>query len=269
MRETEEHFEGRAGIDIFRRAWLPEGEAKANVVLAHGAGEHCGRYEGVAAQLVEAGYAVHALDHRGHGRSSGRRAYLDRMANVVADLHTVVTSVGRPFLVGHSMGGCISIEYALWHQDSIRALALSSPLAHLAAANPVERAAAHVLSAVAPWLPIHRVDSTKVSRDPAVVEDYDTDPLVHHDALPARTVAELARVVDSFPARVASITLPLLVMLGTADEIVPNEGGRMVCERAGSDDKTLEVYDGLYHEILFEPEGRQVAADLIAWLDRH
>ena len=269
MVQTEEHFEGRGGVDIFRRAWLPEGEPKATVVISHGAGEHCGRYAGVAEQLVAAGYAVHALDHRGHGRSSGRRAYIDRMHNVVADLHSVVTSVGRPFLLGHSMGGCIAIEYALAHQDSLRALALSSPLAHLAAANPAQRAAGKVLSAFAPWVPVFSVDSSKVSRDPEVVRDYDTDPLVHHDGLPARTVAELADTVGSFPERVPSLTLPLLVMLGTADEIVPPKGGRMVHDNAGSPDKSLEVYEGLFHEILFEPEGREVAADLITWLDAH
>ena len=269
MRETEDHFEGRGGVDVFRRSWLPDGEARAPVVLSHGAGEHCGRYAEVAGWLVDAGYEVHALDHRGHGRSSGRRAYLDRMRNVVEDLHAVVAGLDRPFLLGHSMGGCIAIEYTFAHQDSIRGLALSSPLAHLAAANIVERAAARVLSAVTPWVPIHSVDSSKVSRDPEVVRDYDNDPLVHHNGLPARTVAELADVIGAFPARVHEITVPLLVMLGTADEIVPPDGGRMVLDGAGSKDKTLKVYDGLYHEILFEPEGREVAADLIAWLDAH
>ena len=269
MRETEEHFEGRGGVDVFRRAWLPDGEPKATVVISHGAGEHCGRYAGVAVQLVEAGYAVHALDHRGHGRSSGRRAYLDRMRHVIEDLHTLVAGLERPFLLGHSMGGCIAIEYTLHHQDSIRALALSSPLAHLEAANLAQRVGGRALSVIAPWVPVFRVDSSKVSRDPEVVRDYDADPLVHHDGLPARTVAELAGVIGSFPERVGAITVPLLVMIGTADEIVPNEGGRMVLNRAQSVDKTLKIYDGLYHEILFEPEGREVAADLIAWLDRH
>lgn len=238
-------------------------------MISHGAGEHCGRYDRVARRLVEAGYAVHALDHRGHGRSSGRRALIDRMSNAVEDLHAVVRSLDRPFLLGHSMGGCIAIEYALAHQDSIRALALSSPLAHLSTASLFQRIAAHVLSAVAPWAPVFSVDSALVSRDPVVVRGYDTDPLVHHAGLPARTVGELASTVGSFPERVPAITLPLLVMLGTADEIVPNEGGRMVHERAGSGDKTLEVYDGLYHEILFEPEWRAVCDDVIAWFGAH
>ena len=238
-------------------------------MISHGAGEHCGRYDRVARRLVDAGYAVHALDHRGHGRSSGRRALIDRIENVVEDLHTVVSSLDRPFLLGHSMGGCIAIEYALAHQDSIRALALSSPLAHLAAANPIQRAAGHVLSAIAPWVPVFTVDPTLVSRDPEVVRGYEADPLVHHNGLPARTVAELADSVGSFPDRVGEITLPLLVMVATADEIVPPQGGRMVYDRAGSADKALQVYEGLYHEILFEPEWHTVCDDLIAWLDAH
>lgn len=268
----EDHFKGRGGTDIFRCSWLPEGEPRGDVVLSHGAGEHCGRYEGVAAQLVEAGYAFHAVDHRGHGRSSGRRAYIDRIENAVEDLHTLVQDVSggrKPFLLGHSMGGCIAIEYALAHQDSLAGLVLSNPVAHLAAANPIQRGAGRVLSAAAPWVPVYRVDSALVSNDPDVVRDYESDPLVHHGGLPARTVGELARSVASFPARVDAIEIPLLLLLAPTDQIVPVAGGRMVYESASSPDKTLKEYDGLAHEILFEREGTAICADMIAWLDGH
>jgi alpha-beta hydrolase superfamily lysophospholipase len=266
-------FDGRGGLSIAWRAWLPEDEPKAVLVLAHGAGEHSGRYGHVAHRLNQAGYAVHALDHRGHGHSEGRRAYLDRMENVVDDLHTFVRQAkerhpGKPlFLLGHSMGGCIAIEYALAHQDELTGLALTCPLAVLEAANPVQRAAGRILSAVLPQAPVFRVDSALVSRDPKVVRRYDEDPLVHHGGLPARTVGELAQTVARFPERVPEIEVPLLVMLGGADELVPPEGGRMVAERAGSADKTLEEYDGLYHEILNEPDWEKVADDLVGWLD--
>ena len=111
------------------------------------------------------------------------------------------------------------------------------------------------------------IDSTAVSRDPAVVKDYDSDPLNHHGKLPARTVSELARAIETFPDAVARFRLPLLVMHGTADRLVPIAGGEMVAERAGSEDKAFKRYDGLFHEILNEPERQQVVDDMADWLD--
>ena len=243
------------------------------MVIAHGASEHSGRYAHVGERLAGDGYAVYALDHRGHGRSQGRRAVLDRLDHAIADLRTFVELVSRRepqsgvFLLGHSMGGAIAIAYAVRHQETLAGLALSGPLAALEAASPITRGAARLLSAVAPGLGIYDVDSSAVSRDPAVVRAYDDDPLVHHGKLPARTVAELSAAVERFPDEARSLRLPLLVMHGGEDMLTPPDGSRMVHERAASEDKTLRVYDGLYHEILNEPEQDRVLDDLVAWLD--
>jgi acylglycerol lipase len=265
------HFQGVGGNDIYWQTWLPEGNPRAVVVLAHGASEHSGRYAWTAEQLAARGYGVYALDHRGHGRSSGSRALIDRVENAVADIGTVVERAthehGRPFLLGHSMGGCLALAYATRRQETLAGLMLSAPLAVLEAASPVERVAAHVLSAVVPKLGVYAIDSSTVSRDPAVVRDYDADPLNFHGRLPARTVAELANEVARFPRTIPALTLPLLVMVGTGDELVPPAASGLVYELAGSSDKTIERYDGLYHEILNEPERDQVVADLTAWLD--
>jgi alpha-beta hydrolase superfamily lysophospholipase len=131
------------------------------------------------------------------------------------------------------------------------------------------RVAARVLSALAPKLPLFPIDATLVSRDPAVVERYQTDPLVHHGKLPVRTVAELAAAIDSFPQRAAAITVPTLIMYGTGDRLCPPEGSVMLGERIGSSDKTLTPYEGLYHEILNEPEQDLVLDELTAWLGAH
>jgi alpha-beta hydrolase superfamily lysophospholipase len=243
------------------------------VVIAHGAGEHSGRYGHVAERLVREGYAVYALDHRGHGRSAGPRALIDRMDNAVADLDTLVLLAtgeqpGLPvFLLGHSMGGTVSLCYALRHQDRLQALALTGPLAALEAASPLVRIAARTLSALTPRLPVIAVDSSLVSRDPAVVEAYNADPLVHHGKLPARTVAELGAAIESFPARVPEITVPTLILYGTADGLCPTEGSVMLGQRIGATDRTIKSYPGLYHEILNEPEREQVMDDLCAWLN--
>ncbi len=271
------NFHGAGGVDIFWQAWIPDGEARAVVVLAHGASEHSGRYAWTGEQFAARGYALYALDHRGHGRSGGPRAVIDRVDNVVADVGTLVALAAaesgrdgqKPFLFGHSMGGCIAIAFATRRQDEIRGLMLSAPLAVLEAASPVQRVAGHVLSIVAPKLGVFAIDSSTVSRDPEVVRDYDADPLNHHGKLPARTVHELAQEIARFEDAIPRITVPLLVQVGTADELVPPAASELVYERASSQDKTIERYDGLFHEILNEPERDQVVADTLAWLDAH
>jgi acylglycerol lipase len=268
-------FSGVGGVSIFWRSWLPPGPCRGVVVIAHGAGEHSGRYLHVADRLVREGYAVYALDHRGHGRSGGPRAYIDRMDNAVADLDTLVLRAaseqpGVPIvLLGHSMGGTVSLCYALRHQDRLAALALSGPLAALEAASPVVRMAARTLSALTPRLGVIGVDSSLVSRDPAVVQAYNADPLVHHGKLPARTVAELGAAIESFPSRVPEITVPTLILYGTADGLCPTEGSVMLGRRIGAADLTVKSYPGLYHEIFNEPEQEQVLDDLCAWLNTH
>jgi alpha-beta hydrolase superfamily lysophospholipase len=261
-------------VKISWRAWLPDGEARAAVVIAHGISEHGGRYERVAQRLVPEGFAVYANDHRGHGRSEGRRAYLDRMDNVAADLDHMVDLAteahagDKPFLLGHSFGGCLATTYALARQPKLRALALSAPLLTLAAATPQQRAAGRVLSRVVPWLPLFPIDAEGVSRDPEEVRIYREDPLNHHGRLPARTVSELAEVVHTFPDRLPALTLPLLVMHGSGDRIVPDEGGKLADALASSQDKTFISYEGFFHELFNEPEPdrTRVLDDLAAWL---
>jgi acylglycerol lipase len=266
-------FQGERGLEIYWQAWLPDGEPRAVVVLAHGASEHSGRYEWTGDQLTARGYAVYALDHRGHGQSAGGRAVIDRMSHAVEDLHTLVERAGaahpgRPLvLLGHSMGGAVALSYTIEHEDALDALVLSAPLAALEAAPPVARIAGRVLSVVAPSLGVVAIDATAVSRDPQVVADYEADALNYHGKLPARTVSELARAIDGYPEAVTHFKLPMLVLHGTADRLTPIAGSEMVVERAASDDKTLKRYDGLFHEILNEPERQQVLDDIAGWLD--
>jgi acylglycerol lipase len=270
------HFDGAGGVRIFWQAWLPDGEPAGVVAMAHGASEHSGRYAWTGEQLAARGYALYALDHRGHGQSSGARAVIDRLENAVADLDELVAiaadgSPGRakPFLLGHSMGGFLALAFATRRQDEIRGLMLSAPVAVLEAASPVQRVAGQVLSAVAPTFGVYEIDSATVSRDPEMVRDYDADPLNFHGKLPARTVHEMAQEVARFRESVPKITVPLLIQVGTGDRLVPPQSSELVYEWAASEDKTIKRYDGLYHEILNEPERAAVVADTIAWLDGH
>jgi alpha-beta hydrolase superfamily lysophospholipase len=264
---------GVGGGRLYHQAWGLEG-ARGVVVLAHGLSEHSGRYEHVAERLVGEGFAVEAVDHRGHGRSEGARALVE-VDDLVEDLDRLVDAAvgahpGVPlFLLGHSMGGLIAAEYAMGHQHRLAGLVLSAPLAALEAASPVTRLTARVISAVAPRLGLVEIDSALVSRNPEVVRAYDFDPLVYRGRLPARTVSELASAIGSLPERATAITLPVLIMYGSGDHLVPPAGSVMLDSVISSKDKTLKVYDGLFHEILNEPEQETVLDDLCAWLLAH
>ena len=264
---------GAGGAEIYWQAWLPSGEPRAVVVIAHGIGEHSGRYGHVAARLNAAGFAAYALDHRGHGRSSGPRGLIDRMDHAVSDVDSFVTlaaarHAAHPLhLLGHSMGGAIAIAYALRHQERLHGLLLSSAAVSVGSAPASARFEAKALATVAPNAGVMGIDPSLISHDPAVVRAYREDPLVYQGQLPARTVAEVAATVEGFVAGVPALRVPLLVMAGTGDRIVPPSGSRMVYDRAGSPDRTLRLYDGLYHELFNEPERRVVLGDVTGWLD--
>jgi acylglycerol lipase len=277
VEHVEGQFAGVKGLEIFWQSWQGDAPTRGVVVISHGAGEHSGRYERPALELAELGYPVYALDHRGHGRSGGRRALVDRLDNAAADLDVLVDLAGREhpdtplFLLGHSLGATIALRYALGRQDKLDGLILSGALAVIDLPPAPVRLAARALSATIPWMPALSVDPATVSRDAAEVEAYRTDPLVHHGKLPVRTVAEIAAATEAFHGQVGSLTLPLLLVHGSEDRLVSAQGSRMVYERASSEDKTLEIYDGLFHEVLNElPEDRaRVLADIVAWLQAH
>ena len=178
---------------------------------------------------------------------------------------------GKPtYLLGHSMGGCIALDYALDHQDVLAALVLSAPAVLPGDdISPLLMKVAKVLGKVVPGLPGQKLSSASISRDPAVVKAYDEDPLVFRGALPAGIGGAMLRTMDTFPSRLPALKLPLLVLSGTDDKIVKPEGAELVVRLAGSSDKTLKMYDGLYHEVFNEPEQELVLGELTDWLKAH
>lgn len=265
---------GARDVELYWQGWLPQGAPLARVVIVHGVSEHGARYGPVAERLVSAGFGVYAVDHRGHGRAHGRRAVVDGLALVADDLDTFVHSVvdpdaeSRVFMLGHSMGGCIALIYALQHQAHLAGLVLSAPFAMSAKVSPTRRLILTTLASIAPGLGVLALDPQTISRDPDRVREYEADPLVFHGKLPAKTVVALTAAVKDFPDEIPTLTLPLLVLHGTADRIVPPASGRMVYERAGSSDKQLKLYDGYYHELFNEPPAERavVLDDVLAWL---
>ncbi len=275
MRTNKGEFTGEAGVNIHWQAWLPDDAPKAVIVVAHGFGEHIGRYGNVVDAVVPHGYAVYGPDHRGHGRSGGTRAFIDRFDYLLNDLDAVFANAaaahpGVPvFLLGHSMGGSIALASALRNQGRLTGLILSGPAVTTIGVSKALIIVAKVLGRLLPKAGAKKLSSAEVSRDPAVVAAYDADPLVFHGKMPAGTGAALVKMSEGYPARLPSLTVPLLVVHGSADELVNVESGRAAHELAGSADKTLKVYEGLAHEVFNEPEKVTVLDDVVSWLDLH
>lgn len=272
-----EHVEGRlagvGGAGLYWQGWLPDGPPRGLLLICHGMGEHSGRYAAVLDVLAPDGWAVYALDHRGHGRSRGPRVHVRRYADYLADFDTfrravVVRHPGlRPFLLGHSMGGQIALAYALDHQDDLAGLVLSAPPLLARTVPRAKRVAYALLARVAPTTRRAVVDLSKISRDEAVVADYDADPLVHHGAPTITLSLALVEQMTVLQRRAPELRLPLLVQHGTGDVICNPAGSRELVASAGSADLTTHWYDGLWHEIYHEPDRALPLADLREWLD--
>lgn len=269
-------FLGVRARKIVWRSWSPAGDQPVQgvVTIAHGYGEHSGRYEYVASRLTTEGYAVYAPDHNGHGRSAGRRGKVSLPA-AVADLDQLIVTVAKgrhpdtpQFLLGHSMGGAIALRYAIAHQNRLDGLVVSAPLAAVNG-SPALLTLGKVLGLLLPGAPASKVDPRLVSRDQAVVKAYIDDPLNHHGPVPAGVAREFILSAESLPQDVRRITLPTLLMWGTADRLCPPRGAEMVAANIGAEDLTVKQYPGLFHEILNEPERDQVLDEIVGWLASH
>jgi lysophospholipase len=272
MERHEESLTGNGGVNISYQTWTPTAPARGILVISHGLGEHGRRYDHVAERLGGPGLIVVVPDHRGHGRSGGPRAGLKRFADYTDDLGQVFAKVHQPglpaFLLGHSMGGTIALDYALTHQDELAGLILSGAAIMPGEDQPkATLAMAKVLGRFLPSLPTARLDSAGISRDPQVVAEYNADPEVFHGKVPAGLAGGLVTVMETFPERLPQLTIPLLVLHGGEDKMTNPAGSDLVAERASSADKTLKKYPGLYHEIFNEPEKDAVLDDVAGWLE--
>ncbi|WP_409427908.1 lysophospholipase [Mycobacterium sp. SMC-11] len=272
----ERTFDGVRAVPIVYDTWTPDVPPRAVVVLSHGFGEHARRYDHVAKRFAAAGFVTYALDHRGHGRSGGKRVLCRNIAEYTGDFHTLGGIAAREHpglprvVLGHSMGGAIVFSYGVDRPDDYQLMVLSGPaVAMTDTVSPGLAFVAKAVGAIAPSLPVEKLDSALVSRDPAVVVAYNEDPLVHHGRVPAGVARALIKVGETMPTRAQALTVPLLVVHGADDGLVPAEGSRRLVECVGSNDVRLTVYPGLYHEVFNEPERAQVLDDVVGWIDAH
>ncbi len=254
-------LDGHAG-QLAGRTW--EGAEPTHVVLlAHGYGEHCGRYDHVAAALVAAGAAVTAVDHVGHGKSEGDRVVVTDFERVVDDLHLADEQAraehpGLPVvLVGHSMGGLIAARYAQRYGDTLAAVVLSGPLVG-------EWGGAALLDL--PEMPDAPLDSTTLSRDPEVGRDYEADPLVWHGPFQRPTIEAMVRALAAVQDGPSLGALPLMWAHGEADRLVPMAGSRTGVEHLRGERYVEKIYPGAQHEIFNETNRDEVLADVVAFV---
>ena len=271
---TERSFDGVDGVRIVYDVWTPDATPRAVVILSHGLGEHARRYDHVAQRFGRDGLLTYALDHRGHGRSGGKRVLAKDISEFTGDFDTLVGIAthehpGVPRIVlGHSMGGGIVFAYGVEHPDNYDLMVLSGPaVAAQTAVSPLLAWLAKTVGAIAPGLPLQQLDAGAVSRDPAVVDAYNTDPLVYHGKVPGGIARVLLLVGETMPQRAASLAAPLMVVHGSDDRLIPVEGSRQLVAAVGSSDVELKVYPGLYHEVFNEPEQDQVLDDVVSWIN--
>ena len=249
---------------IVVRVW-PAGRPRYVAVLAHGYGEHIGRYEHVADVLVRHGAAVYGPDHMGHGRSGGERVLITDFEDVVTDLHAAAGQAravhpGLPMvLIGHSMGGMIAARYAQRYGDGLAALVLSGPVL-----GP--RIAIRTLLELEE-IPDVPIDTATLSRDPEVGAAYAADPLVWHGPFKRPTVEAFDRCLATISSGGRLGALPTLWVHGAADELVPLKDTRTGIEEIRGDRFTEIIYPGARHEVFNETNRDEVLADVTAFVD--
>src|SRR5262245_26251928 len=268
----EEKIDSAKGLKILVRSWIPESLPRAAIVVCHGVNSHGGQYLSVGEQFAASGIAAFALDLRGRGRSDGERFYVEDVADYVSDVAVTIALAksrhpGLPiFLLGHSAGGVVSSTYVLDHQAEIAGFICES-FAFQVPAPGFALAAIKGISHIAPRLPVLKLKNEDFSRDPKAVEALNNDPLTAHEVQPAITVAALVRADERLHDEFPLVTLPLLIMHGTDDKATVCRGSQFFYDTAGSKDKTLELYEGHYHDLLNDIGKEQVMAEIQGWID--
>jgi alpha-beta hydrolase superfamily lysophospholipase len=274
MDHLEAKFEGFDGLELYYQRWRPEGKPKAVLPVVHGFGEHSGRYGNVVNWFVPKGYAVYAFDLRGHGRSAGPRGYIRAWSEFREDVKKFLDLVhaSEPeqpvFLLGHSMGGLIVLEYVLHHPEGLMGVISSGPVLAQVGVSPLLVILSKVLSSIAPRFTLNAgLDATAISRDQAVVDAYTNDPLVHGQGTP-RLGTEMTKAFEWTQAHAAEMRIPSLIVHGSADRLAPPEGSRVFFENVTFADKERQVYEDYYHEVFNDVGKERVLAAVEAWIEQ-
>ena len=268
---SDERIKNSGGQRLFVRSWRPNGNARGVVAIVPGFNAHSGYYTWAGEQFAANGLAAYALDLHGRGHSDGERFYVDKFSDYVNDAEALVSLVkerhsGLPaFMLGHSAGGVISCIYTLDHPTELAGLICES-FAHEIPAPDFALAVFKGVSHLAPHAHILHLKNELFSRDPKAVEAMSNDPLIAHETQPTKTLAEMVRADERLKKEFPLITLPLLILHGTADQATKPSGSQHFFDRSGSKDKTLKLYEGHFHDLLNDVGKEQVMADMQDWI---
>jgi alpha-beta hydrolase superfamily lysophospholipase len=268
-------FKADDDLTIFYRH-RPAGNEVARMVIAHGLGEHSGRYAHVIDIIASLGISVWAIDHRGHGQSEGKRGHIVSIDQYLDDLQKLIKIAKKDmpakmkfFLLGHSMGGLIVLNFIEKYPDTANGVIVSSPGLSPGMKVPlIKGAAAKILSRLCPALTFdNELDSSVLSHDNHVVKGYNNDPLVHRN-ITARWFTEFFNAMEKTKSDASKITMPVLMQVAGDDRLVDAETSRQFFNTLTLKDKTLFYYDHLYHEIYNEQteDRKKVLTDLVNWL---
>ena len=279
MQHNEGTFQGYGGIRLYTQSWLPDTAPRALVAILHGYAEHSDRYMNMVNALVPHGYGLFAFDLRGHGRSEGRRGHVDHWSDYEADVSLFLDHIRAhmpdwpTFLLGHSNGGLIALSYGLRaphdHASGLRGVIASAPSLAPPNISPILLTTGAVLSRVWPTFSMASgLNAAYLSRIPEVANAYRADPLVH-DIGSARLSTEMTHAREWVLAHTDQWHLPLLLILGAADQVIPPQMTRQFYQRMNYTDKEIHIYPDSYHEVHNDLSAAQEMADLEHWMDRH
>lgn len=283
MQHTQGFFKSVGGLKLYYQSWQPQHQTQANtypcsraiVILLHGLGSHSGRFNNIVQYLVPAGYIVYALDLRGHGRSSGLRGHLNDWSEYRADLSRFLQVIDGQcsncprFVLGHSLGGMITLDYGLRYPTALQGMITIAPALGLNGISSTQLWLANTFSRIAPRFRLKvGIDLEAISRDQAVLNDCTQDPLVHSIAS-ARFGSELFKAIAWVESQAASLEIPLLILHGGDDSIAHPKASRIFFEQLTLLDKERHEYPESRHAPHNDIHYEQLLIDLEKWLDRH
>lgn len=280
MERREGHFTGHGGAELFYQTWSKTGKPPhGTLVITHGIAEHSECYGRTAEKLTEHGWDICAWDLRGHGRSEGKRGFVEDFHRYSLDLGFLLRHLkkngkldGKFALIGHSMGGLITLRHLLDNEESTprpAALALSSPLLGVALAVPVVKDfAARVLHRVMPSLTLYNeIRYEFLTRDPEYLKGYESDPL-RHDKISSAVYLGMLENIDLLKINAAKIQLPTLIQAAGQEKIVSLPAIKEFFPTIGATKKQLIIYEDSYHEIYNDLDRAKVFYDLDQFLHR-
>jgi alpha-beta hydrolase superfamily lysophospholipase len=269
-------FAAPDGVNLFYQVWGPaDRRPRAVLINLHGLGDHSGLYPTLAAHFPPRGIVLYAYDMRGNGRSPGQRAYLRAWHQYRDDLHAFLLRVREwepdlpVFVLGNSLGGLVVLEYALHHPGELRGVIAAAPPLGEVGVPPLLMALGRVMSRIWPRFSLEvGMDLSGLARDPKVIESVLADPLFHRRGT-ARLSTEVTAAIARVQAGAANLAVPLLILHGSADRMVPPDGSRRFFAQTQLADREFREYEGAYHGLFADVDHQEVLADLERWIEAH